>query len=67
MSARALYPELADGAGADAHAADPDSLPREKAGELLGRVGSNRAGVREVLADRRDLDLEAVRREGGTS
>jgi hypothetical protein len=38
-------------------------MPCEEAGELLGRVRANRAGLREVLAERRDADLEAIRSE----
>lgn len=44
----------------------PDSMPREEAGELLGRVKANRAGLRAVLVDHRDEDLDAVRKEGAT-
>lgn len=43
-----------------------DSMAPDEAGELLGRWRSraSRAGLREVLADRGDADLEAVRAEG---
>lgn len=62
--ARALYLELAARGVCVRTGAVPDSMPPEEAGELLGRVRASRAGLREILADRRDQDLEAVRREG---
>jgi len=62
-SARALYLELAARGVCVRTGAVPGSMPCEEAGELLGRVRANRAGLREVLAERGDADLEAVRSE----
>lgn len=65
MNARALYLELVARGVCVRTGAVPGSLSREEAGKLLRRVRANRAGLREVLvADRRDADLEAVRKEG---
>lgn len=70
MNARALYLELAARGVCVRTGAVPDSLPREETGTLLERVRANRAGLREVLVDRRNPDLKAVRseaREGGAA
>ncbi len=67
MSARALYPELAACGMNVRTGAVRGSLPKDEAGALLGHVRSNRAGLREVLQDRRDPNLEALRREGGAA
>ncbi len=65
--ARALYLELAARGVCLRTGAVPGSIPPREAGTLLARVEANRAGLREVLANRRDADLEAVRREGRTA
>ncbi len=63
-TARALFLELAARGVRVRTGAVPCCVPPHEAGELLGRVKANRAGLREVLVDRRDPDLEAVRQEG---
>lgn len=40
------------------------SLPQERAGSVIQRVLENEEGLVRVLLDRRDADLEAVRRKG---
>ncbi len=67
MSARALYLELCARGVCVRTGAVPDSMPPEEAGALLGSVRANREGLREVLEDRRDPDILAIRREGGTA
>ncbi|MDP9480171.1 MAG: hypothetical protein M3R38_31675 [Actinomycetota bacterium] len=66
-ASRALYLELAARGVCLRTGATPNSMPPCEAGELLGRVRANRAGLREVLVDRRDPDVLAVRQEGGTA
>lgn len=67
MSARALYLELAARGVCLRTGRVPDSMPEGAARRLWERVRVDRGGLREVLVDRLDPDLEAVRREGRAS
>lgn len=67
MSVRALYLELtARGVGVRTGSVPDLGLSCSGIAALMRRVRENRAGLREVLADRRNPDLEAVRDEGRT-
>jgi len=66
-TARALYLELASHGLCLRTGRVPATLPKSVAKSLWERVKANRAGLREVLVNRRDPDLEAVRREGCAS
>ena len=62
---RALYLELAARGVCLSTRRVPASMSEAVAKSLWERVRANGEGLREVLRDRRDPDLLAVRQEGG--
>lgn len=65
MSARVLFLELA-ARGVNMRSGQvPCGLSTADAGVLMRRVRTNRDGLREVLKDRHDPDVLAIKQEGG--